>query len=252
MEELQTHRKILMIAKEEFFQDLMAEYAINLAERLKYELIAVNVNTTGFYNDLFNRNSLALLSNTQFQKKAALQGVKFQYQARCGTLWEAVEDIVSRIKGIELILTDSKEHEIEIAECSSVPVFSFITQHKKRGENIMAELEQNKKPIGKMIGYGVGTAALYAAVFMNADTVTSYFTKGALYAALPVLTVFVFSFVHGAFASNLWSVLGIEAQKKAGVQAEKKKSVQVSKRAAKRPRVYAPSPEARVNPFHRI
>jgi hypothetical protein len=26
--------------------------------------------------------------------------------------------------------------------------------------------------------------------------------------------VFIFSFVHGAFASNLWSVLGIEATKK--------------------------------------
>ena len=69
--------------------------------------------------------------------------------------------------------------------------------------------------IAKTIGCGVASLALYAAVFWNSGTVTKYFTRGGWYAALPVLTVFVFSFVHGAFASNLWSVLGIEATRKA-------------------------------------
>jgi len=34
------------------------------------------------------------------------------------------------------------------------------------------------------------------------------------YALLPILTAFLFSFIHGAFASNLWSFLGIEAIKR--------------------------------------
>ena len=41
-----------------------------------------------------------------------------------------------------------------------------------------------------------------------------YFTKGGIFAALPIVTVFAFSFVHASFASNLWSLLGIEATKK--------------------------------------
>jgi hypothetical protein len=68
--------------------------------------------------------------------------------------------------------------------------------------------------MGRTLALGLGAAALYAAVFLNTDLVMKYFTKGGIYAALPVATVFIFSFVHGAFASNLWSVLGIEATKK--------------------------------------
>ena len=68
--------------------------------------------------------------------------------------------------------------------------------------------------MGKTIALGLGTVAIYAAVFWNSGTVMQYFTKGGIYAALPVATVFLVSFVHGAFASNLWSCLGIEATKK--------------------------------------
>jgi len=67
----------------------------------------------------------------------------------------------------------------------------------------------------KAVLYGALTAALYAAVFTHADTVLAYCSRGAWFAALPIATVFVFSFVHGAFANYLWAALGIEATKKA-------------------------------------
>jgi hypothetical protein len=38
--------------------------------------------------------------------------------------------------------------------------------------------------------------------------------RGGLYAVVPVATVFLFSYVHGSFAGNFWSALGIEASKK--------------------------------------
>jgi hypothetical protein len=34
-----------------------------------------------------------------------------------------------------------------------------------------------------------------------------------VYTTLPIVTVFYFSFLHGAFASNVLSVLGLEAAK---------------------------------------
>ena len=68
--------------------------------------------------------------------------------------------------------------------------------------------------IRRTIGLGVASAALYAAVFTNSGLIMTYFTKGGIFAALPIVTVFAISFVHGAFASNLWSLLGIEATKK--------------------------------------
>lgn len=71
-----------------------------------------------------------------------------------------------------------------------------------------------RKLVGKTIALGLGSVAIYAAVFWNSGAVMQLFTKGGWFAALPVATVFLVSFVHGTFASNLWSCLGIEAAKK--------------------------------------
>ena len=92
--------------------------------------------------------------------------------------------------------------------------------------------------IGKTVGYGIAAAALYAAVFWNTDTVMHYFTKGAWYAALPIATVFVVSFVHGAFASYLWEALGIQAPKRVAPRPT------VAKRPVVRKR---PRPELRID-----
>ncbi len=71
-----------------------------------------------------------------------------------------------------------------------------------------------KKPIGKMILMGIISISAYIAVFTHQDIITKYATKGGYYAALPVIAVFLFSFIHGPFASYFLSVLGIEPKKK--------------------------------------
>ncbi len=75
----------------------------------------------------------------------------------------------------------------------------------------MATVQKKKKLALKTVFYGLLTAVLYAAVFSNTDMVMQLFTRGGAYAALPLATVFVFSFAHGTFSGNLWSVLGIDA-----------------------------------------
>ncbi len=99
----------------------------------------------------------------------------------------------------------------------------------------MATTTNTKKPIGKTVVYGLVTVALYAAVFSHADAIMQLFTKGGAYAALPIGTVFVFSFAHGAFAGNLWSLLGIEAVTKD--QAEKRPQTTVRPSQRPRPRL---------------
>ena len=98
-------------------------------------------------------------------------------------------------------------------------------------------VEKKNKLILKTVLYGVLSAALYAAVFSHASTVVEFFARGGVYAVLPVGTVFVFSFAHGAFASSLWSLLGIEAIQK---------PAQVSQRAT------APRPAQRPRPRVRV
>jgi len=101
----------------------------------------------------------------------------------------------------------------------------------------MAAGAKKKKPVGKTIFYGLVTAALYAAVFSYSDAVLQLFTRGGVYAALPIATVFVFSLAHGSFAGNLWSVLGIEA---------------IIHQPAKRPAAPAPRPAQRPRPRVRL
>ena len=71
-----------------------------------------------------------------------------------------------------------------------------------------------KKPVVKMVVMGVLSIALYAALLTHQDMVNETFGKGSWYAFLPIVTAFVFSFIHGAFTGDFWTVLGIEAAKK--------------------------------------
>lgn len=92
---------------------------------------------------------------------------------------------------------------------------------------------KRKKLVFQTLLFGAVSAALYAAIFMNASSVAELFSRGGYYAAFPIATVFVFSFAHGAFADKLWQALGIEA---------------VTKPQVTRPTVSAPRPAQRPRP----
>jgi len=78
--------------------------------------------------------------------------------------------------------------------------------------------KSKKKPVGKLVIFGIFSAVTYGAVLMYQGLITMYFTKGALYAALPIAGAFALSFLHGNFTSYFWTVLGIEAKKGAVVR----------------------------------
>lgn len=69
-----------------------------------------------------------------------------------------------------------------------------------------------KKPYTSVALLGALSLASYYLLLTNQSLVTEYFIKGGIYAALPILTALYFSFVHGAFASGMLSILGISAK----------------------------------------
>ncbi|MFP5222779.1 MAG: hypothetical protein ACLGSA_10865 [Acidobacteriota bacterium] len=75
-----------------------------------------------------------------------------------------------------------------------------------------------KKPVAKLMAYGIGSCAIYTAVYLFQDIIMASFAKGGVYTVLPIATVFLFSWIHGTFAGTLWEVLGIDAVKKAPAQ----------------------------------
>ncbi|MGD0281161.1 MAG: hypothetical protein ABSB95_02220 [Dissulfurispiraceae bacterium] len=71
-----------------------------------------------------------------------------------------------------------------------------------------------RKPYGKLLVAGIFSIALYVLLLTKQVTINDYFSRGGLYAFLPIIAAFVFSFVHGSFTGNFWTVLGIEAARK--------------------------------------
>lgn len=71
-----------------------------------------------------------------------------------------------------------------------------------------------KKPVMPMLLFGCISITAYIYLMTHQEWITNTFTKGGWYAAFPIVTALLFSFIHGAFASNFLSVLGIEAKKK--------------------------------------
>ncbi|HMK61900.1 MAG TPA: hypothetical protein VK452_12275 [Dissulfurispiraceae bacterium] len=75
---------------------------------------------------------------------------------------------------------------------------------------------KKKKPIVKAVLFGALSITLYLLLFVYEDVVNLNFSKGGLFALLPIAAAFLVSFVHGSFTGSFWSVLGIEASKKGG------------------------------------
>jgi hypothetical protein len=218
-------RKILVVGKDYAFTSGVVDYAANLSQRLGYDIIAMNVNPTlsqsGKFFSPYNQHLRGRFTQraesawATVAPELARYGIHSEHVVKFEDLAGAIKDLNHEVKRIDFVITDQGIKDEEITGEIPLPVFSISGY---QGEQIMAKEIHAKtgrgKLIGRTVGLGLASAALYAAVFTHSGTVMKYFTKGGIFAALPIVTVFAFSFVHGAFASNLWSLLGIEATKK--------------------------------------
>ena len=218
-------RKILVVGKDYAFSNGVVDYAANLSQRLGYDIIAMSVNpalaASGKFFSPYNqhlRGKFTQRAQAAWAPVASVlagQGIHSEHVVKFEALSGAIKDLNHEIKRIDFVITDSGIKDQEITGEIPLPVFSISGY---QGEKVMAQEHHEKAHRGKLItrtiGLGVASAALYAAVFTNTGTIMTYFTKGGIYAALPILTVFAFSFVYGPFTANLWSLLGIEATKK--------------------------------------
>jgi hypothetical protein len=251
-------RKVLMVGRGERFTDEAMDYAVHLAERLDYDIFAVNfgrvwntqssLDSEALWREGFRKRAEEAAKN--LRKKASNTGIHCDHLVKFGDVDTIAEELNREVKRAEFAVADVTVDQKEIASHFAIPVFGVISNSfNTKGGTIMAneQINQKKKPWAQTVGYGAVTVALYAAVFLNGDAVAHYFAQGGWYATLPIATVFVFSFAHGAFASNLWSLLGIEAVKRDALRQVEQKVVSKRKQARKKPRAYA-----YINPFHRL
>ena len=251
--------KIMVAVDQPDLPDYIMDYSVHLAERLRYDILAMHVGNFEQASSLPPRPTLlqdqycrrAGEAAEVLKRKASQRGIPCQHLVRFGELADAVGKLNQEVKRIEFVITDSEANKERIYDEVTIPVFSVTPTYwwSEKGEKTMSkELTSKKKQaLGKAVIFGIASAGMYAAVFAYSDTVMKYFTRGSWYAALPIVTVFAFSFVYGTFAGHLWSALGIEAKKKDTLHKAEEKVVQPRKQLRKKPRAHA-----YVNPWHRI
>lgn len=236
-------RKILMVTRDMAFSAALYNHCVHLAERLSYDLVGLSVDTR-FDGALFENH--ARRSAKSVQEASRKKGVRFEHLVRTGELGIWIEEITREIKRVEIVVVDMNGDDEEIRGLT-VPVISVVSKEKGGKEMTVHAKSSKLKTVLHLAGYGAVSAAAYAAVFTHTDAVMQLFTRGGWYASLPIATVLAISFVYGAFASSLWSMLGVEAHKRDHVRRTERKVIEKRKQLRKRPRLYA-----YINPFHRI
>lgn len=91
--------------------------------------------------------------------------------------------------------------------------FDTARQMLKRGDMKKSPAVKTQKPYLATAVFGAVSLTAYILVFTHQDAITSLFTMGGWNTVFPVGTALFFSFVHGAFASNLLNVMNLEAKK---------------------------------------
>lgn len=251
---------ILVVTRKGHMDEPVMDYALNVAERLGYRVLAAYVNTLPKYRDGGERNrrfaAAVKESAALFQARADKRRIGFERVEETGKVGEAVSRLCHAAKRVEFVVIDHGIRMEEAASKSPVPVFSVIyakPKEPRRSRNVNMEhhnlgdyamsVKSRKRHVSRTLIFGALAAGLYAAVFTNSASIMTYFTKGGVYALLPVATVFVFSYVHGSFTGNFWSALGIEGSKASSQKAPRKSGEAV---ASDRTRKDA-RPRARVN-----
>ena len=199
-------RKILVVGKDHAFTPGVMDYAVSLAERLGYDLVGMNLNPAleqpGKFFSPYNQHLRAKFTRQAReaweQTKTGLQqqGIRGEHVVKFNDVAKAVKDLNHEVKRIDFVIADVGINSEEITGEIPLPVFSISGYE---GEQVMAQeqVASRSRLVGKTVALGLGTVAIYAAVFLNSDAVMRYFTKGGWYAALPVVTVF-----HGLFCAR--------------------------------------------------
>ena len=221
---------ILVVTRNGHMAEAVMNYAVNVADHLKYGILAVHINTLPFFHDGGKRSRLFAAAMQEsallFQKKAGARGVLVEHEGAAGKTGKVVQELCHSEKRIEFVVLDKGIRMEEVASHAPVPVFSVIYTEARAAQmnkaisyksiekgEIRMSTTSRKRYVKNCFIFGALTAGLYAAVFTSHELVMTYFTKGGVYALLPVAVVFAVSYAHGNFTSAFWSALGIEGSK---------------------------------------
>ena len=130
-------KSILVLGKEDTFPDYLVNYALDMAERFNYEIIALNALPmsrktrvlSGFADEIGERfQNNALDAGAAFQKRAEERGLRFCQEIKLMSEQKALRSLHKEHGNIEFVLTEPESVPLESApEChGSVCVCAFV------------------------------------------------------------------------------------------------------------------------------
>ena len=127
--------KILVVGREDIFTECVIDYAISLADRLGYDIIAMNVSTVMGHSGRFLspfkmhlREEFEMRANEAVEvlrEKAVAKGIHCEHVVRFSTLNKAVEELHHEIRRIEFVITEPEIQPDHPGIEVSIPVFSM-------------------------------------------------------------------------------------------------------------------------------
>ncbi len=112
-------RKLLVVGRESHFSQEVADYALEMAERLSYEILALSTaplscetfKLAPFSQDKLCREfrSLSEENVKAFQERAEKMGIPFLHVVKFNQTDRALEEITREFKDIEFVVSDAEE-----------------------------------------------------------------------------------------------------------------------------------------------
>ncbi len=108
-------KKILVVSHEDWFSKRVVEYALGFAERMGYEIVAMNVlelpqksETIAPYCSLIEERfkSSSQESVANFSKEAENRNIPFTHIVKVGDLNESIKEAVRELKRVEFVISD--------------------------------------------------------------------------------------------------------------------------------------------------
>lgn len=219
---------ILVVSRNGHMGEFLIEQVLLVAERLGASILALHINTLPYFPDGGRRARLFTAameeSRALFIDRAEPRSIPVQVHQATGQVGDAVRQFCHNHRPIDFIIVDQGLTIDKVARVSPVPVYAVTATAATTGRParttatdsfyskgaITMSTTSKSRHLRNCLVFGAMTAAVYAAVFTNQETIMHYFGKGGVYCLLPVALVFAVSYAHGNFTSAFWSALGIE------------------------------------------
>lgn len=129
--------KILVIGREDSFSEILVEYSVDMAKRLGFELMALNVTETPLSLSAGKREEATVLFQASSAKnvsvlkeKAEKLGVSFDHLVEVGQQDEVVDKLHAKYPGMRYVLTEPDPYVAKKSKGKvTIPVFDLGCHH---------------------------------------------------------------------------------------------------------------------------